>query len=185
MNQMLSVGLPTSINVGCGYDKRPGFLNVDMDPACAPDVLIVDNDFSVLPRGHFRYLVARDVLEHIPRSQSLAALLEWSDLLMMGGQAEVETSSILDALAQMIDKPYATQHGWTICLFGNQAHPGDYHFTGFTPTTLLTHLHAAGFQPGPITLREGWLISSVATKVEDWTALLSSDLDDEAFVVAS
>jgi hypothetical protein len=177
--------LPTAINIGCGYDKRPGFLNVDMDPVCEPDVLIVDNDFSVLPRRYFQSVVAHDVLEHIPRSKTMSALLEWVDLMVPGGTMDVETSSILGVAARMAGQPYATQHGWTICLFGNQAHPGDYHYTGFTDATLLTHLLAAGLQPGPISTREGWLISARATKEEDWTSLLEREMDDGSFVAAA
>ena len=37
---------PTKVSIGCGYDHRSGYLNVDMDPACNPDVLIADNKFS-------------------------------------------------------------------------------------------------------------------------------------------
>ena len=36
----------TRINVGCGYDKRPGYLNVGMDPNCTPDTLVTDVGFS-------------------------------------------------------------------------------------------------------------------------------------------
>ena len=71
----------TKLNYGCGFDKRLGYLNVDMDPACQPDLLIKSNDFSQLPKYHFEELLAKDVLEHIPRTQTLNALLEFSSLL--------------------------------------------------------------------------------------------------------
>lgn len=45
--------LPAKLNIGCGYDKRDGYLNIDSDPACCPDILIIDNDLSGLPKGHF------------------------------------------------------------------------------------------------------------------------------------
>ena len=54
--------LPRKLNVGCGYDKRPDYLNIDVDPACEPDVLIVDNDFSPIPTGYFDEVLAKDVL---------------------------------------------------------------------------------------------------------------------------
>src|ERR1041384_6056075 len=64
-----SAPIPTRINVGCGYDKRPGYLNIDVDPACSPDILIVNEDDSLVPRGHFEEVVANDVLEHVPRAK--------------------------------------------------------------------------------------------------------------------
>ena len=64
---------PPKLNIGCGYDKREGYLNVDVDPACAPDLLIRDGDYSPIPRRQFEEVLAKDVLEHIPRAQTIAA----------------------------------------------------------------------------------------------------------------
>lgn len=173
--------LPTRLNIGCGYDKRPDYLNIDMDAACQPDLLIVDNDLSALPRRHFISVLANDVLEHIPRSQTSQALLEWADLTAPSGEIQVSTSSILGVAEQMRDKTYADQYNWTKCLFGNQAHPGDFHLTGFTEATLKTQLLAAGFRPGEITLDDGWLFRVTAEKVEDWTQALEQECDPAGF----
>ncbi|WDA37870.1 class I SAM-dependent methyltransferase [Sphingobium sp. YC-XJ3] len=172
------------INIGCGYDKRPGYLNVDMDPACQPDVLLADNDFSRFGNAAFDEVLAHDVLEHIPRSQTTSALLEWADILAMGGVLRFQTSSIL-GLADLL----RSRHGWaehdglSSCLFGNQKHPGDFHYTGFTETTLSVHLLTAGFQPSTFDLVDGWMFSSTAPKVIDWSALSRrSDLTSKQFV---
>jgi hypothetical protein len=85
----------TRPNVGCGYDKKPGYLNVDIDPACAPDLLIKEGDDSAIPRGHFAEAFATDVLEHIERTEALGALLRWSEYLIDRGALIVSTSSIL------------------------------------------------------------------------------------------
>lgn len=152
-----------------------------MDPSCAPDLLIFDNDYSVLPRRHFRYVLANDVLEHIPRSQTMFALLEWADLAAHGGTLQVSTSSILGVAKMMEGRNCIDQLNWTKCLFGNQAHPGDFHLSGFTEATLRCHLLAAGFRPGEITVDDGWLFRVSAEKVEDWTELLLIDLSDDEF----
>lgn len=173
------------INFGCGYDKRDGYLNVDVDPACAPDVLIVNDDYSVLPVDSFDEILALDVLEHIPRAQTAGVLLDWSDYLVMGGRLHVQTSSITGVAQQLAASPsFADQFGWTICLFGNQAHPGDFHFTGFTETTLRVHLLAAGFDVGPFSIDDGWLLSVDAVKTMSWTSVVreSKGLSDDRFV---
>ena len=41
---------PLKLNVGCGYDKRECYLNFDVDPACAPDLLIVEGYYTQFPR---------------------------------------------------------------------------------------------------------------------------------------
>jgi predicted SAM-dependent methyltransferase len=180
--------MPRRLNFGCGYDKRDGYLNVDMDPACEPDLLIVDNDTSSIPRNWFEEVVAMDVLEHIPRTATPAVLLEWADFLVTGGRLRVETSSIDGVAAQIKrDTTFRGQYGWTHCLFGTQAQEGDFHLTGFTKTTLKVHLLAAGFDVDRIWVEHGWLLNAEATKTSSWSRVAdeSADLGDVEFVQAA
>ena len=164
------------INFGCGYDKRDGYLNVDVDAACAPDLLIVDDDYSVIPADAFDEILAHDVLEHIPRAQTASVLFDWARYLTVGGRLIVQTSSITGVAERLNALPdFASQHGWTICLFGNQAHPGDFHLTGFTENTLRVHLLAAGFEVGEFHLDQGWLLGVDAVKSLDWEAAVGID----------
>lgn len=166
------------LNFGCGYDQRDGYLNVDSDPACQPDVLLVDNDLSVLPKHSFDEVLALDVLEHIPRVQTLGVLLEWADLLVDRGSLVIKTSSIQGVATQLAADPsFREQYGWVHCLFGTQAHPGDFHFTGFTDTTLTVHLLAAGFEVERVWLTDRWLLNAEATKASSWSQI-ATDLAD-------
>jgi SAM-dependent methyltransferase len=173
------------INIGCGYDHRPGYLNVDMDPACKPDVLVTDNEFSTLPRQSFDEILAKDVLEHIPRLDTLKALLEWADLLKPNGRLIVQTASFLDIARNMasVDK-YGLQEVWTIAAYGNQVHAGDFHHMTFTPLSLRVHLLAAGFAVERIWVQDEWLLHGSATKASDWADPLErmGDLSDSIFV---
>lgn len=171
------------INFGCGYDKRDGYLNVDVDPACEPDLLIVDDNYSIIPSNSFDEILARDVLEHIPRAQTAGVLVDWADYLVIGGQLALQTSSIMGVARQLeATNDFAAHHGWSNCLFGNQAHPGDFHYTGFTETTLRVHLLAAGFDVGEFTLDDGWLLAVDGVKTTSWTSIIEeltghSDVD--------
>lgn len=180
--------LPRRLNYGCGYDKREGYLNVDMDPGCQPDLLIVGNDLSALPRGWFEEIVAIDVLEHIPRRETPHILLEWADLLADGGRLHIQTSSI-DGVARQLakDPSFQSQYGWTHCLFGTQAQIGDFHLTGFTHNTLAVHLLAAGFHIQRMWVTGLWLLNAEATKASSWTSMLKThrDVDDVQFVRAA
>lgn len=179
---------PKFLNVGCGYDKRTGFLNVDMDPNCQPDLLIKDNDFSVLPRRYFDKLIAYDVLEHIHRSETPNALLEWADLMSIDAQVEVETSNVLAIVDLMrANNSYANHANCTIYMYGNQMHAGDYHLTGFTEITLRVQMAAAGFEIDSFIHHMDWILLAKGRKVEDWAELVDTGthLSNSDFIVAA
>jgi hypothetical protein len=171
------------INYGCGYDKLAGYLNVDVHAACQPDLLIPIGDLSSLPKHHFLEVYAKDVLEHIPRSKSLETLLEFAALLRPGGTLIVQTTSITQVAKKLADNPsFADQFGWTVCLFGTQAHPGDFHYTGFTDTSLTVHLAAAGFSVTGRSIVEDWMMRYECSKQEDWDDLLDATVDNQTFL---
>ena len=162
---------PTKLNIGCGYDKRSEYLNVDIDSKCSPDLLLdADGNLDVLPRSYFSEILASDVLEHVPRSESLRNLLTWNELLMKGGCLNIKTTDIISLASRMVsDMTYAAHHGWTICLFGNQAQPGDFHLTGFSDITLEVLLSAAGFEVITKGHIDEWMFDWTAKKIDSWT----------------
>jgi len=178
------LSLYDKMNYGCGYDRRAGYLNVDAYAGCEPDFLIQPGDFSKLPKRHFGEIYARDVLEHIPRPQTLRTLLEFASLMKMGGTLIVQTSSILHVAEKMRENPsFADHYGWSICLFGNQAHEGDFHLTGFTDASLTVHLAAAGFTVMSKEVVEGWMLKFDCVKSSEWDQLLDRpSLSDEEFM---
>lgn len=189
MGTVTEAVLPRKLNYGCGFDQRPGYLNVDMDPGCAPDLLIVDNDLSGIPKGWFDEVLALDVLEHIPRLSTQGMVLEWADMLVDGGRLIVKTSSITGVASQLhrTTHSFREQFGWTQCLFGTQGHSGDFHYTGFTETTLRVHLLAAGFEVTHMWITDHWLLHAEGTKTSSWTEPLTTlaHLSDEDFAVAA
>ena len=178
--------LPRKLNVGCGQDKRPGYLNIDVDTACDPDILIVDNDLSMLPRAYFGEVLAHDVLEHIPHASTMWALLDWAFHLADGGELVLQTSYVFGVIDRMrATRTFENDYNWSKCLFGNQAHPGDFHHYGFTETTLRVFLQAAGFEVSHFALHDGWLIACRARKVRDWSALARADTSEGDFINAA
>jgi predicted SAM-dependent methyltransferase len=86
--------LPRNLNLGCGYDHRPGFLNVDSDPACGSDLIADVCSLPMLPSRWFDHIVAHDVLEHISRTKTDEVLEEWARLLAPAGHMAVRVPSL-------------------------------------------------------------------------------------------
>ena len=160
---------------------------MDVDVACQPDFLIPPSgDLSALPKRHFTEVYAKDVLEHIPRAKSLEALLEFASLLETGGKLVVQTTSITEVAKKLAENPsFAAQYGWTICLFGNQVHAGDFHYTGFTDVSLTVYVAAAGFEVLDKQLADEWILRFECRKQEGWDDLLNTSLSDQAFLAAA
>ena len=54
------------LNLGCGFDKREGWLNVDNFPECAPDrMLDIESVPWNLPTDGFDHVLMKHVLEHV------------------------------------------------------------------------------------------------------------------------
>lgn len=163
------------INFGCGWDIREGYLNVDMWPDCNPDLVIENSDYSIIPKNHYKEMLANDVLEHIPRTETLSYLLDWSEYLKKGGKLYLQTSSVLGVAKQLQNhSKFADQYGWLTCLFGNQAHAGDFHHNGFTKQVLSVYLVAAGYKIDSIKLRDKWLLHVDCHKEYDWTNVIKN-----------
>lgn len=54
------------LNLGCGFDKREGFMNADNFVECAPDVHIdIEQTPWPLADNSFDYILMKHVLEHV------------------------------------------------------------------------------------------------------------------------
>ncbi|MBO9513995.1 MAG: methyltransferase domain-containing protein [Variovorax sp.] len=76
---------PRKLNLGCGFDIRPGYLNVDLHEWHKPDLVADITRLDMLPSGGFDEVVAQDVLEHLERHKVQGALDEWVRLLCEDG----------------------------------------------------------------------------------------------------
>jgi len=138
---------PDRINIGCGFDHRDGYLNLDFQDFHNPDLVADVRDLKMLPSDHYSEIVAQDVLEHLERAEVDPALVEWSRLLKVGGQIFLRVPDIM-GVARLIAKQATVDHHKTMlhALFGTQAYNGDYHHSSFTELTLRRSLYDAGFE---------------------------------------
>lgn len=164
------LGFPRKLNLGCGFDRREGFLNVDLHAFHAPDLVCDVLDLAPLPSGCYEHVLAQDVLEHLPRLKTRTALAEWNRVLAVGGTLELRVPDV-PGLARLLElaenQSPERQEALLQNLFGTQRYPGDFHYIGFTEPFLRALLEAHGFAVERLDREEGWLFHAVARKVHD------------------
>ena len=183
---------PRRLNLGCGFDLRPGYLNVDFQAFHKPDLVADVRKLDFLPAGYYEEILAQDVLEHLPRTSTSGTLVRWNRLLAQGGLLHLRVPSamsILKLLASRENQSFARQEELIQLLFGTQAYSGDFHFTSFTEVLLRHYLQKTGFEVVAISLSDpgnldatGRKVRSVSARdVGDYSDLLDIE-GDEAFV---
>ena len=169
---------PRRLNLGCGNDRRPGYLNVDIHEWQNPDLVADICHLDMLPAGYYEEIVAQDVLEHLPRLDTKRVLAHWNGLLAMGGKLFLRVPDPI-GLANLLKRPdsqsVAKQEELIQCLFGTQSYSGDFHLTAFTRPILEHYLAVTGFAVVEIKAHDGWLYDVVARK----NAQAVASADDE------
>lgn len=161
--------LPRKLNVGCGYDYRQGYLNVDLHAVHKPDLVADVTCLPMLPDAAFDEIVAQDVLEHFERAKTAPALAEWSRLLAPQGVLEIRVPSLFgmfELLARPDRREPARAEEIIHLMYGTQAYNGDYHLAGFTAATLGEQLRRAGLVVCKASIMHGWLFDISARRTD-------------------
>ncbi|MET3806928.1 SAM-dependent methyltransferase [Nakamurella sp. UYEF19] len=154
---------PRRLNLGCGFDLRDGFLNVDFQDFHGPDLVGDVRDLAMLPSDTFDEIIAIDVLEHLPRSDTAAALTEWARLLRPGGTLELQMPDVVACGRFFVTHDNEADHKQMLGqLFGTQGYTGDFHLAGFSDIILAKALRGAGFHRTVIGTRDGWMLTSLS-----------------------
>lgn len=148
------------LNLGCGHDVRPGYVNVDKFPV---NTDVVQAEFPLLPfeNGYADEALLSHVLEHFGYAEGLTLCTEINRVLKPGGLARIEVPDIAWCVAQFLGAPepngytdpkndYSTNHKWGLyaqAIWGDQHNDGLFHKWGYTAHRLLYTLGQAGFDP--------------------------------------
>lgn len=158
------------LNVGCGYDYRQGYVNVDLHERHGPDVVANVLELHTFPTGHYEELIAQDVLEHVTRADVRRALFEWNRVLAVGGRLFVRTTELGGLIRQLEAAENQGLHDQERLIqnvFGTQAYDGDFHLAGFTERILRFYLWEAGFEVETLELHVGTFLDVWARKARN------------------
>jgi predicted SAM-dependent methyltransferase len=166
------INAPRKLNLGCGFDYRKGFVNVDLHAWHNPDITSDVRELTSFPSDHFAEILANDVLEHLPRTCTRNVLAIWNRVLATEGTITIRVPSMIHLAKLAEDQRYQTierQEELVQCMFGTQHYTGDFHFTSFTKLILRDYLQRTGFKVEEITVEEQWLLCARAKKVSEPT----------------
>jgi hypothetical protein len=152
--KLLEEGQPIKFNMGCGRDRLPGYLGVDMHSDTADikqDIMKLD-----LPEQCADEIFASHVIEHIPQHRASKVLEKWLATLKDGGMLVLETPDLAGLCKDYLEQDGADQQMTAMCIFGahvDRITPETQekgalspHLWGYTPKSLTDLCTAVGFK---------------------------------------
>jgi len=154
ISKLLEEGQPVKFNMGCGRDRLPGYLGVDMHSDTADikqDIMTLD-----LPEQCADEIFASHVIEHIPQHRAPKVLEKWLNTLKDGGMLVMETPDLAGLCKDYLEQDGADQHMTAMCIYGasvDRITPETQekgalspHLWGYTPKSLADLCTAVGFK---------------------------------------
>jgi len=156
------------VNLGCGFDIREGYLNVDLNDFHKPDLVADVTNLDMLPGDYFEEILAYDILEHIERTRTIDVLIEWNRILKIDGLLSIQVPSLIDLVELLKQNQNNISKSMELvqACFGTQNYTGDFHYTSFTKQLITYQLSESGFELLTLKLRDGWLFELTAKKVK-------------------
>lgn len=154
---MMLSSFPSPFLLELGAGDRPyrdGRNWIHNDQRSLPDIEIVCNCIDIdlrIPHGSVDELRAAHLLEHFGHRETTSLLKRWRKIVKDGGSIHIEVPNLMwqaNALANAQPDPSGRMYSHAELvdlIFGGQDYSGNFHFTGFTSTTLDDCLHEAGF----------------------------------------
>jgi hypothetical protein len=163
IEKLLEEGQPIKFNMGCGRDRLPGYLGVDMHSDTADikqDIMKLD-----LPEQCADEIFASHVIEHIPQHRAPKVLEKWLATLKDGGMLVMETPDLAGLCKDYLEQDGADQHMTAMCIYGahvDRITPETQekgalspHLWGYTPKSLADLCTSVGFKDIKILPVEG------------------------------
>lgn len=133
------------LNLGCGYDYRPGYVNIDIPDSNEKYDEVWDLETPLdlkYPPGSVEQILCIHVLEHLSYPAVPAAVASWFNLLTPEGHIIIEVPDFDMIVKHYVETGDEYDLEW---IFGNQEHHGQYHKWGWNRKRLEELLKNTGF----------------------------------------
>lgn len=138
------------LNLGCGADARPGFVNIDIQSFPGVDIIQDVSALAQFTDSSVDFMVAQHLLEYIPRPLMIKTLTEWFRILKPGAPLEIRVSDLSKITQSLylngISDEMGLHHEMVISmLYGKQKNIHDIRYNGFTSDFLQGVLVGLGY----------------------------------------
>ena len=135
----------TNYNLGCGSNKIPGCINVDVEPANNPDMIADFRKPIIAPSGLADRVFLFHTIEHIEQKFHLSIFLEAYRLLKTGGLFVLSYPEFSVCAHRFISNHRGQREFYRATLYGRQLFPSDYHVTPMHTPEVVALLLDTGF----------------------------------------
>jgi SAM-dependent methyltransferase len=135
------------LNIGCGSVRIPGYINIDSEKSCKPD-LILDVTKKILPyeSDSVDEILFFHAIEHIKKHEHRKVLLNMARVLKIGGSLYISYPNFWECAKRWHSNTGGQRKFWEATLYGRQLYPGDYHVCAIDPDELTALLYECGFK---------------------------------------
>ena len=135
------------LNLGCGGDKRKGYVNIDIRKNVNPD-MVLDLEKTPYPfeDESVDEILAKDIIEHFSFRNVERIVREWYRILKPNGKLIIQTPDF-DEIVKAINE--GRIKGWwqiSYWIFGGQDYPENTHRLIFTKPEIRKFLESIGFR---------------------------------------
>jgi predicted SAM-dependent methyltransferase len=121
----------SKINIGCGLDKKKGYINVDIRKDVNPDVICDIQYLEPFKDNSIDEIYASHVLEHFPRQMVWQIVKVWIAKLKPNGDLVLHVPDFIAICKRVVEEPKMFDH-WMCSIYGAQDHSWNYHLVGFS-----------------------------------------------------
>ena len=134
------------LNFGSGENKLEGFINVDCEEKCNPDLLcdIRKTTLPIKPET-CNEVWAIHSIEHVEEVYWSHLFSEFYRVLIQSGRLVLAYPEFEICAKYYIENHRGIKDFWKATLYGRQLHPGDYHVTPVRTVDLVQFLIRNGF----------------------------------------
>ena len=134
------------LNLGCGNDIKPGYINVDKYNNTGNVDYQWDLSKLEVEDGTLDEIYTSHVFEHIGINDIYAVVEEWRRALKPGGDLIMQLPNLEHEVNIWLNAPDDKKWLEVYRIFGSQSHEGNTHFCGFNPASLKSFIERFDFK---------------------------------------